>query len=365
VRARGRRARSRAPRRALRPLQALVGAPGVARRGASDGAARPLSGTSGARGACRDRGTRYPARAESRAARRRYGRGRREIAERIAWPQSVAPICAISPAACTAVVTTANGSGPWRCADASVAYPAGGTAEAVAGPSAAAAVRAFAALVVRDRDSPARFARDAPVAGFAAVRAAELRAAEPRACEAEPPEDGAPALDPADAVPPARFARDRAGFAEARVFARPAAPLADARVFARPGESLAEARAFARAGVSLAAAAGGASGGVVPAPAPEAFGPSPGVVRAAACVVRSRLALRRAGRVRGRLVRTSRSVPLASLSLGGMARLCPKPSGPPATEPRHRRAGAVSAALPVATVAGIAALTPHRIDAIS
>ena len=40
-----------------------------------------------------------------------YGRGRREIVERTAWPHSVAPICAISPAACTAVETSANGSG--------------------------------------------------------------------------------------------------------------------------------------------------------------------------------------------------------------------------------------------------------------
>jgi len=67
---------------------------------------------------------------------------------------------------------------------------------------------------------------------------------------------------------------------------------------------------------------------------------------------RSRLALRRAGRVRGRLVRTSRSVPLASLSLGGMARLCPNTSGPPAGAPKHRRVRTVSAPHLVATVAG-------------
>jgi len=66
---------------------------------------------------------------------------------------------------------------------------------------------------------------------------------------------------------------------------------------------------------------------------------------------RSRLALRRAGRVRGRLVRTSRSVPLASLSLGGMARLCPKSSGPPAGASKDRRARTVSAPHLVATVA--------------
>jgi hypothetical protein len=63
--------------------------------------------------------------------------------------------------------------------------------------------------------------------------------------------------------------------------------------------------ALARAGVSLALAASGAAGGVAP--------------RAG----RSRFALRRAGRVRGRLVRTSRSFPFDPGSLGGMSGFLP------------------------------------------
>src|SRR4051794_41225957 len=58
-----------------------------------------------------------------------YGFGSRLIAERIAWLHSVAPIWAISPAACTPVDTRANGSGPRRADGGGlVAYPAGGTA---------------------------------------------------------------------------------------------------------------------------------------------------------------------------------------------------------------------------------------------
>jgi hypothetical protein len=64
---------------------------------------------------------------------------------------------------------------------------------------------------------------------------------------------------------------------------------------------LAAAFAFARAGVSLGAAAGAASAGAAP--------------RAG----RSRFALRRDGRVRGRLVSTSRSSPFGPESLGGMS----------------------------------------------
>jgi hypothetical protein len=71
------------------------------------------------------------------------------------------------------------------------------------------------------------------------------------------------------------------------------------------GFAFAAAVAFARAGVSLAAAASGTAGGVAP--------------RAG----RSRFALRRAGRVRGRLVRTSRSVPFDPGSLGGMSGFLP------------------------------------------
>src|SRR5262249_42723775 len=65
----------------------------------------------------------------------------------------------------------------------------------------------------------------------------------------------------------------------------------------------------------------------------------------------SRLALRRAGRVRGRLVRTSRSSPLALESLGGMARLLPIRSRAPAQASKHRRARIVSVGRLVATVA--------------
>src|SRR4051794_41785101 len=58
-----------------------------------------------------------------------YGFGSRLIAERIAWLHSVAPIWAISPAACTPVDTRANGSGPRRAGGGGVvADPAGGAA---------------------------------------------------------------------------------------------------------------------------------------------------------------------------------------------------------------------------------------------
>jgi hypothetical protein len=77
------------------------------------------------------------------------------------------------------------------------------------------------------------------------------------------------------------------------------------RCAAAPG--VAAAFAFARAGVSLGAAAAAASAGAAP--------------RAG----RSRLALRRAGRVRGRLVSTSRSLPLDPGSLGGMSGFLPIP----------------------------------------
>src|SRR5690349_6814401 len=102
------------------------------------------------------------------------------------------------------------------------------------------------------------------------------------------------------------FARPRAG-AAASGDAASAALVGVRAARLRVVVGLAAARAFARAGVSLAPVAAGA---------PARAG-------------RSRLALRRAGRVRGRLVRTSRSLPLASESVGGMARLCPMPSGAP------------------------------------
>ena len=114
---------------------------------------------------------------------------------------------------------------------------------------------------------------------------------------------------------PAGFAA--AGFVRADVFAAPgfvrAAGLArDAAAVrlgrcaagAAAGFGLLAALALARAGVSVAAAAAGAAG-----VAPRA-GPS-------------RFALRRAGRERGRLVRTSCSLPFDPESLGGMARFLP------------------------------------------
>src|SRR6478672_992570 len=108
----------------------------------------------------------------------------------------------------------------------------------------------------------------------------------------------------------AAFARGAAGFG----FARDAAGFGFAR----------DATAF---GVARTVAAVSGAEGV---PGDPVAGEPPGADDAAppARPGRSRLALRRAGRVRGRLVRTSRSVPLASLSLGGMARLCPNSSGP-------------------------------------
>ena len=71
--------------------------------------------------------------------------------------------------------------------------------------------------------------------------------------------------------------------------------------------AVADARARERAGVSAEAAASGAGDGAA---APPDAGPA-------------RLALRRAGRVRGRLFRTSRSSFFGEPSLGGMARLLP------------------------------------------
>jgi hypothetical protein len=176
------------------------------------------------------------------------------IAERTAWLHSVAPIWAISPAACTVVETRANGSGPRR-SGALVAYPAGGTA----GSFAAAAVVAARGVLVRAgrlRLAGAGLAREL---GAFALRALVLDAA-------------------------ARLGRCAAGFGFAAAFA------------------------FARAGVSLgAAAAAAASAGAAP--------------RAG----RSRFALRRAGRVRGRLVSTSRSLPFDPGSLGGMSGFLPIP----------------------------------------
>jgi hypothetical protein len=116
---------------------------------------------------------------------------------------------------------------------------------------------------------------------------------------------------------------DDAAFAGAARFGRWAAALGFAAAFA-----------LARAGVSLAAAAAGASGGVAPRAEP------------------ARLALRRAGRVRGRLVSTSRSLPFDPESLGGMARFLPIPSRRALRRPRLRRTRFVSADGPVATVAG-------------
>ena len=141
----------------------------------------------------------------------------------------------------------------------------------------------------------------------------------------------------------AAFARGAAGFG----FARDAAGFG----FARDAAGFGFARDATAFGVARTVAAVSGAEGV---PGDPVAGELPGADDAAppARPGRSRLALRRAGRVRGRLVRTSRSVPLASLSLGGMARLCPNTSGPPAGAPKHRRVRTVSAPHLVATVAG-------------
>jgi hypothetical protein len=202
------------------------------------------------------------------------GRGSRAIAERTACVQRVAPIWAISPAAWTAVPMTANGSGTRRPASGDVAAVTGGEA-----------VSAGAAAVV------AAGRRRGAERGFDAVRAADLGFAfdedEDEDEDALVVRDEAPllALDP-DA---------RARGAELAFLAAGALELA------------ADARPRERAGVSEAAAASGAFG-VEAAPADAGL---------------ARLALRRAGRVRGRLFRTSRSPSFDESSLGGMARLLP------------------------------------------
>jgi hypothetical protein len=162
----------------------------------------------------------------------------------------------------------------------------------VAARSDSAAVAARAAAVARGvvvvRAGRLRAAgRAPPLAGFARELAAALGFFAPDA-RADPDDFADP-----DAADPDFGGAD----ADAARFGRCAAVAADL--------GLAAARAFARAGVSLAAAAAGASGGVAP--------------RAG----RSRLALRREGRVRGRLVSTSRSLRFDPESLGGMARFLP------------------------------------------
>jgi hypothetical protein len=109
------------------------------------------------------------------------------------------------------------------------------------------------------------------------------------------------------------------------------------------GFGLAAARERARAGVSDGAvAAPGASGAGV-----------------------ARLALRREGRVRGRLVRTSRSLPSPEESLGGMARFLPIGSRGAARGPRHRERDAVSTGAVLATVASERRAMPCHASAIS
>jgi hypothetical protein len=157
----------------------------------------------------------------------------------------------------------------------------------------------------------------------------------------------------------AGFARDDAAFG----FAPVEAAFAFARVDAAcgfPRAAVAFAAGFGSGAAVDAGEPGEAPDGALAPELPDAADPAP-----PARPGRSRLALRRAGRVRERFVITSRSVPLASLSLGGMARLCPNCSGPPAGAPKHRRTRMVSAPHPVATVAGTTALSPHGIDAIS
>jgi hypothetical protein len=119
-------------------------------------------------------------------------------------------------------------------------------------------------------------------------------------------------------------AAGRAAAAFARVVAGLARALAALGSFAPDAfagdAAFGDAFALARAGVSVAAAAAGASGGVAPRADP------------------ARLALRRAGRVRGRLVSTSRSLPFDPESLGGMARFLPIPSRRALRRPKLRRA---------------------------
>ena len=183
------------------------------------------------------------------------------MAERTAWLHSVAPICASSPAACTAVLASANGSGPRRCLGGGlVAYPAGGTTGSSARPLDADGTPAAA----RDR-AVVRCRRPAAARGLAGARFGALRS------------------------PAVAGLRGLAAGRAAEAFAR------------------------ARAGAPAGAAGGGAAGGVASSagPAPAGGGAISGAGPAAAGDGVSRLALRRAGRVRGRLVRTSRSLPFS------------------------------------------------------
>jgi hypothetical protein len=153
------------------------------------------------------------------------------------------------------------------------------------------------------------------------------------------------------------FAADRAGLelalaAERDAVDSAAAPdpgfdRADARGAGWPPAvalalGFAAARERARAGVSVgASAAGGDAAGV------------------------ARLVLRRAGRVRGRLVSTSRSLPLPEDSLGGMARFLPIRSRSVARDPKRSGVVAVSGGAAVATVACTRRPLPRRTSAIS
>jgi hypothetical protein len=142
---------------------------------------------------------------------------------------------------------------------------------------------------------------------------------------------------------------------------RPAA--ARGVAFARDADGLDPPAAFAfavrapvAAGFERAARRGGSPPGVA-----EGFGLAAARERARAGVSAglsaagdagvARFALRRAGRVRGRLVRTSWSLPSPEESLGGMARFLPIGSPGAVRGPRHRPAGAVSAGASLATVA--------------
>ena len=250
------------------------------------------------------------------AGERRYGRGSREIAERTAWVHRVAPIWAISPAAWTAVPMIANGSGTRRPASGGVAVATGGetvsTGAAVAAVAATWRLGAERGLAAERADDPAFAVRLAPGLAAAfdddafdeddealalAVREAVPRFApvEPDAFEREPALFAAGALEP-ELAPAVARPRERVGVSAA------ADPVPRERERERAGGSA----AAAASGVAAAAASGAA--GVDAAP------PDAGVAR---------LALRRVGRLRGRLFRTSRSPFFGEPSVGGMARLLP------------------------------------------
>jgi hypothetical protein len=202
---------------------------------------------------------------------------------------SVKPICASSPAASMAVTTRSEPDGGRRSGTERNA--SGGSGWAVGGGS-----TGGGALAATGR------ARAVRARGFAGARVDRCaRGADALAPFAPLAAGVAPARD-ADALAP--FAPLAAGVAPARDAdaLAPFAPLAAGVAPARDADALARLVAL------LAAFARGVA-------ASEALAPFPGAASwsALGCAVLARRALRRAGRVRGRLVRTSRSAPGSSV----------------------------------------------------